>query len=160
MSCFCPGHSTFFSSPHDSATKFFAPAPGRCRPAGSRRGCGCAPPRAVGRRGGAAGGAPARAACAEACRASRRARRCDRVCRATLARLPMRRVAPAPATVLLELDSVGRVPLPLLGLVVPSLAFGAGERDRDSYSGLGCHFFLRRVRAIAAGGLEPPTSAL
>src|SRR5438874_666308 len=47
-----PGHSTFFSSPHDSETKRFAPPPGRARDSrrgsrrGSREGSGCA--RAVG----------------------------------------------------------------------------------------------------------------
>src|ERR1051325_2459394 len=55
-----------------------------------------------------------------------------------LARLPVRRVPPAPAAVLRELDAVGGVPLRLVGLVVAPLALRARERDRNSDSGL-CH---------------------
>src|SRR4051794_23379035 len=54
--------------------------------------------------------------------------------------LAMDRVGAAPTAVLLELDPVGRVSLRLLGLVVPSLALRAGERDCDSDSG--CHGFF------------------
>jgi hypothetical protein len=57
----------------------------------------------------------------------------------------MNRVLTAPAAVLLELDTVGRVPLRLVRLVVPPLALGAGERDRDSNSG--CH--LDRVLSVS-----------
>src|SRR5687767_9665389 len=68
--------------------------------------------------------------------AARAARRCLRVSRATaLPRLPVHRVLPAPAAVLVELDPVGGVPLGLLRLVVAPLAFVARKRDRDSYSG-------------------------
>src|SRR6188768_3504637 len=55
-----------------------------------------------------------------------------------LPRLPMHRVRAAPAAVLLELHPVGGVSLGLLRLVVAPLALGAGERDRDSYSGCHC----------------------
>src|SRR5436190_91822 len=57
ISWFWPGHSTFFSSPHDSETKRLAPPPGRARDSrrGSRRGDGSGVARAVGRRGGAGG---------------------------------------------------------------------------------------------------------
>src|SRR5207253_10718355 len=58
-----------------------------------------------------------------------------------LPRLPMQRVAAAPAAVLLELDTVRRVPLGLLRLVVAPLALGARERDSDSDSGF-CHGFF------------------
>src|SRR3972149_6560990 len=54
--------------------------------------------------------------------------------------LPVRRVATAPAAVLLELDPVRGIPLGLLRLVVAPLALRAGERDRDSYSGCHCSF--------------------
>ena len=59
----------------------------------------------------------------------------------------VRGVLPAPAAVLLELDAIGRVPLRLVRLVVAPLALGAGERDRDSYSG--CH--LDRVLSVSVG---------
>src|SRR5262249_54322351 len=77
-----------------------------------------------------------------------------------LARLPVQRVATAPAAVLAELDAVGRIALRLLRLVVPAPALGTSERDCDSDSG--CHFLisLRGMHPIAPGGLEPPTSAL
>src|SRR4051794_15225137 len=52
-----------------------------------------------------------------------------------LAGLPVRRVAAAPAAVLLELDAVGRVPLRLLRLIIAPLALGARKRDCDSDSG-------------------------
>src|SRR5204863_10203482 len=71
----------------------------------------------------------------------RRSAACRGACArsAPLPRLPMGRVAAAPAAVLLQLEPVGRVPLRLVRLVVAPLALGAGERDRDSYSG--CHWF-------------------
>jgi hypothetical protein len=43
----------------------------------------------------------------------------------------MRRVVPAPAAVLPELNPVWIVPLALIGLVIPALALLARERDRD-----------------------------
>ena len=64
--------------------------------------------------------------------------------------LPMQRVTPAPAAVLLELDAVGRVPLGLLGLVVAPLALGARERDPNSDSGL-CHGFFFLFFALRRG---------
>src|SRR3954447_11419967 len=77
-----------------------------------------------------------------------------------LPRLPVQRMATAPAAVLAELDAVRRIALRLLRLVVPAPALGTGERDCDSDSG--CHFCSRSEgRApVAPGGLEPPTSAL
>src|SRR5262245_4643163 len=54
-----------------------------------------------------------------------------------LAGLPVRGVAAAPAAVLGQLETVRRVPLGLLCLVIAPLALRASERDRDSYSG--CH---------------------
>src|SRR4051794_17635360 len=62
---------------------------------------------------------------------------CVRLARHELARLPVRRVLPAPAAVLAELDPVRGVPLRLVGLVVAPLALGAGEGDRNSDSALG-----------------------
>jgi hypothetical protein len=56
--------------------------------------------------------------------------------------LPVRRMAAAPAAVLLELDPIRGVPLRFLGLVVATLALRAGERDRDSDSGCHCSFRL------------------
>src|SRR5918912_2586949 len=147
MSWFCRGHSTFLSSAQDSPTKFANPLPGTWRSltSGARgaaaRGAVCVDARA--REGAAApSGAPPPSA--------RRARRCARVCLANdLPGLPVRGVLTAPAAVLLELDAVGGVPLRFLGLVVPPLALGAGERDCDSDSGLGCHLVsssaLRRL---------------
>jgi hypothetical protein len=44
-------------------------------------------------------------------------------------------VAATPPAVLAQLDAIGRVPLRLVRLVVPPLAFDAGKRDRDSDSG-------------------------
>src|SRR5262245_3876454 len=156
ITCDWPGHSTFFSSPHDSATKL-----PRSRRGG---GGGLRPPSSpfpVGR-GGVRGGAP------PACSAWRCARRCERVCLATSARLPVEGVRAAPAAVLLELHAVRGVALGFLGLVVAPLALGARERNRNSHSGLGhgsiCSFddvlaASRRVK-VAAGGLEPPTRGL
>src|SRR5436190_6481511 len=71
--------------------------------------------------------------------AVRTARAALRACLARhgLPRLPVRRMAAAPAAELLELDPVGRVPLVLHRLVVPPLALGARERDLVSDSG--CH---------------------
>src|SRR6516165_10106626 len=104
ITCDCPGHSTFLSSPHDSAMKL-----PRSRRGG---GGGClrppSSPFAVGRGGRRGGAAPA-------CSASRCARRSERVCLATSARLPVESVRTAPAAVLLELHAVGGVPLRLLG---------------------------------------------
>src|SRR5262245_6952134 len=57
-----------------------------------------------------------------------------------LARLPVQRVATAPAAVLAKLDAVGRIALRLLRLVVPAPALRTGERDCDSDSG--CHFLI------------------
>src|SRR3954447_1871881 len=53
----------------------------------------------------------------------------------SLAGLPVRRVAAAPAAVFAQLDAVRRVPLGLGRLVVPPLAIGASEGDCVSYSG-------------------------
>src|SRR5437867_6232803 len=106
---FCPGHSTFFSSAHDSAKKFE-------------------------RRRSSTGPAWGRAASRWA-RWARRRSECESAI--GLARLPVGRVRPAPAAVLAELDAVRRVPLGLRRLVVPPLALRAGEGDRNSDSGLG-----------------------
>src|SRR5437763_10406119 len=48
-----------------------------------------------------------------------------------LARLAVRRVLAAPAAVLAQLETVRRVPLGLVALVVAALALLAGESDRD-----------------------------
>src|SRR5262245_38636865 len=64
-----------------------------------------------------------------------------------LASLPVDSVPATPATVLLELDPVRRVPLRLLGLVVAPLAVIAGERDSDSYSG--CHSCSLLLRVLS-----------
>src|SRR5262249_34205711 len=64
-----------------------------------------------------------------------------------LPRLPVRRVAAAPAAVLLELHAVRRIPLGLLRPVIPPLALGAREGDCDSDSG--CHLFPLVVPAHA-----------
>src|SRR4051812_18667706 len=78
-----------------------------------------------------------------------------------LASLPVRGVMTTPPAVLLELHPVGGVPLRLLRLIVPPLAFGAGERDCDSDSGGHFPCLPRGERVpVAPGGLEPPTSAL
>src|SRR5579885_3169182 len=106
MTWFWPGHSTFFSSAHASATKF-ARRRSAGAAAGSRRGARLA------------------------------AARSWRISAISSSSLPVRRVPPAPAAVLPELDPVGRIPLRLVGLVVAPLALGAGERDRNSDSGLG-----------------------
>src|SRR3981081_3358971 len=58
--------------------------------------------------------------------------RSERASAMGLAGLPVRGVRAAPAAVLAELDAVRRVPLGLHRLVVPPLALGAGERDRNS----------------------------
>ena len=52
--------------------------------------------------------------------------------RGASARLAVRGVLPAPATVLARLEAVRRVPLRLLGLVVAALALLAGKRHGDS----------------------------
>src|SRR6266550_2060000 len=51
-----------------------------------------------------------------------------------LSGFPMERLRPAPAAELLGLETVRRVSLRLLRLVIPALALGARERDRNSYS--------------------------
>ena len=62
---------------------------------------------------------------------------------------------PAPTAVLPELDPVRRVPLGLHGLVVPPLALGAGEGDRNSDSGLG-HVSSLRVKMGRPGHADAP----
>src|SRR5919197_5156217 len=114
---FCPGHSTFFSSAHDSAKKFDL-----------RRSST-----------GAVWGRAAR----RSARWARRRSECESAI--GLARLPMGCVRPAPAAVLAELDAVRRVPLGLVRLVVPPLALRAGEGDPNSDSGLGHVSSLREV---------------
>src|SRR5882724_11462606 len=71
--------------------------------------------------------------------------RSDRASTMGLARFPVRGVAAAPAAVFAELDAVRRVPLGLDRLIVPPLAVGAGERDRNSDSGLGHVSSLSKV---------------
>src|SRR5918994_285577 len=155
-----PGHSTFFSSPHDSRTK-------RPRGCASRRPVCCFAGWADGltcccraRARWLTFGCSAAGLAPSAC--SRRARRCWRVWRATLARLPVRRMTAAPAAVLLDFQTVRRVPLRLVRLVVAALALGAREGDADSDSG--CHVLLsdrgERARRVAAAGLEPATRGL
>src|ERR1700759_173554 len=100
-----PGHSTFLSSAHDSAMKLPL-----------RRSSTWEPPPGL---------APVRTA----------GWRSERASAMRLPRLPVSRVRAAPTAVLGELDAVGRVPLRLGRLVVPPLAVGAGERDRNSDSG-------------------------
>src|SRR5262245_28714971 len=97
--CDWVGHSTFFSSPQDSAMKRFDPA------SSLRRAPVCVFGDALcGRTWAARGVAPAPAAWAEAACACRRARRCDRVIFAIgLPRLAVRGVLTAPAAVLREL---------------------------------------------------------
>jgi hypothetical protein len=52
-----------------------------------------------------------------------------------------------PAAELLRLEAVGIVPLRLVRLIVPPLALGAGESDRDSHSGCHCRVpFLSPLR--------------
>src|SRR3954469_23228839 len=63
--------------------------------------------------------------------------RSERASAMGLARFPVRGMAAAPAAVLAEHDAVRGVPLGLHRLVVPPLALRAGERDRNSDSGLG-----------------------
>src|SRR5690348_13826623 len=119
----CPGHSTFLSSAQDSAAKLTSGILDRFRSSGATGRCGWG--RAL------TGWSP---------RWTRRSARLPgRISAISLPRLPVGGVRAAPAAVLRELDPVGRVPLRFLGLVVAALALGAGERDRNSDSGLG-HF--------------------
>ena len=61
----------------------------------------------------------------------------------------MRRVLPAPAAVLAQLDAVRRVPLGLGRLIVPALAVGASEGDRVSDS---CGHFSFSFARFSSGG--------
>src|SRR5262249_31798618 len=90
------------------------------------------------------GGASARAAAAACRQPARGAGAAVASSSEPLPRLPVQRVATAPAAVLAELDAVGRVSLRLLRLVVPAPALGASERDCDSDSG--CHFLISLPR--------------
>src|SRR6266536_838379 len=116
ITCDWPGHSTFRSSAYDSLMKLPRLRSGSA--AGWRAGW-----RALKRR------SPSSA--------RRAARRSERVSAIGSARLPVGRVRAAPAAVLAELHAIRRVSLRLHRLVVPPLALRAGERDRNSDSGLG-----------------------
>ena len=67
-----------------------------------------------------------------------------------LPRLPVRRVMPAPAAVLLELDPVGRVSLGLIRLIVAPLAVLARKRYQDADTGLR-HRKVSSIHGAATG---------
>src|SRR5262245_26621045 len=114
--CARSGHATRFSSATHSRTNWISPRepPDTSRSEADARAARRA---AASERGVCAGWSPAAVS--------------SSIATSCLPGLPVRRVLAAGRAELRELHPIGRVALGLLGLVVASLAVGAGERHRD-----------------------------